>query len=288
MSVGVAQLRAFVTVVNTGGFGSAAAALGISQSAVSHAVSALERSVGRPVLLRGAGGRPTPTLFGERILDHARSALASVSAIGALADAETDRPGGTVSVAAIQTACHALLPGMLARWRAEFPDVLVSLFEGEDEEMERWLASAGVDLAVLVNPPTSVGGVVIGRDEFHAVLRADHPLAGQPVVDLAELRDDEFLLSTGGCEPYVQQAFRLAGEPLRARHQVRQISTLFDMVRAGVGVTIVPRMAEGLEGPGLRLVPLVQRVPRTLVLAGPSTRPWHPVARALVESLEPA
>jgi DNA-binding transcriptional LysR family regulator len=58
------------------------------------------------------------------------------------------------------------------------------------------------------------------------------------------------------------------------------------MVRSGVGVSVIPGLAAGMEGAGLVLVPLRQRQARTLVLTGPLHRPWHPAARALVEAVQ--
>jgi DNA-binding transcriptional LysR family regulator len=282
MSIAVAQLRAFVAVVDAGGFAAAADRLGVSQSAVSHAIAALERATGRTVLTRQ--GRPIPTRFGERILDHARTALAAVAAISALADHDP-RPRGQLTLAAPPTVCHGLLPELVRRWRAEFPDVTLAQFEGEDEEVAGWLAGGTADLAVLVDPPTQpAGAVVVGTDRFHAALPADHPLAGEAAVDLADLADDDFLLSLGGCEPRVRELHREAGLPFAPAHRIRQLSTLFAMVGPGVGVSVVPGLAAGMHGSGVVLVPLRSSTTRRLVLTGPPHRPWHPVARALVEA----
>ncbi|MBO0850698.1 MAG: LysR family transcriptional regulator [Pseudonocardia sp.] len=281
MAIAVPQLRAFVAVVDTGGFGAAADRLGVSQSAVSHAIAALERAAGRQVLTRQHG--PAPTVFGERILDHARTAVAAVAAIGALATDPGVRPHGELTAAAPPTVCHGLLAGLLSRWRADFPEVTVTLFEGEDDEVVGWLEGGTADLAVLVDPaPVPERAAVIGADRFHALLRADHPLAGQAEVDVADLADDDFLLSVGGCEPQIRELYRRGRAAFAPSHRVRQLSTLFAMVRAGVGVSVVPGLATGMQGSGLALVPVRPALTRTLVLTGPLHRPWHPAARALV------
>jgi len=284
MAVGIPQLRALIAVVDEGSFSVAAERLGISQSAVSHAVAALERATGRPVLVRT--GRPQPTAVGRQILDHARAALAAIVAVEEIAMRRDAQPHGQLVLAAPPTACHALLPAMLARWSSGFPDVSVSLFEGEDDEVSGWLDSVTADLAVLVDPPrVPDGAAVLDSDVFHALLAADHPLAGQPRIDVSDLSDDAFLLSTGGCERSIREIHGRAGAPFRPAHRVRQLSTLFAMVRAGVGVSIVPGLAAVMAGPDVVLVPLHQQVRRTLVLTGPLRRPWHPAATALVGSL---
>ncbi|OLR94840.1 LysR family transcriptional regulator [Actinokineospora bangkokensis] len=284
MTIGIPQIKAFVAVAERASFSEAAEDLGVSQSAVSHAVAALERTTGRPVLTRGNSVRPT--LLGERMLGQARVALAALSALEELAHRRDGGVRGNLVLAAPPTVCHSLVPALIEHWRAEFPGVTVSLFEGGDDEIASWLDGASADLAVLVDP-TDVppGAVVLARDRFHAVLREDHPLVGRAEVDVHELADDPLLLSTSGCERQIRELYRAAGEPLHPAHQVRQLSTLFAMVRAGTGVSVVPGLAAGMEGPGVVLVPLAQRAGRTLVLTGPHHRPWHPSAAALLSSM---
>ena len=279
MALNLAQLRAFLAVVDEGGFGAAADALGLTQSAVSHAVAALERTLGHAVLSRR--GRTAPTAFGEEVLAHARAAVAAATAITDLAERRHGGVRGTVRLGAPPSVCQGLLPDLLARWRAEFPNVRVRVFEGEDDEVAEWLAGGTVDLAVLVDPPPGSGSP-IGEDAFHALLRTDHPLAAQPRVDVADLADDPFLLSCGCCEKYVRQAH--AGHPFTPRHRVRELGTLLAMVRAGVGVSIVPGLVAAMLPSDLVLVPLTGRVARCLVLTGPANREEHPAVTALVNS----
>jgi DNA-binding transcriptional LysR family regulator len=285
MTIGIPQIRAFVAVVDTSSFSAAAALLGISQSAVSHAVAALERTTGRRILTRGTPARPT--LLGERMLAHARVALASVASLEDLARQRDSGPHSELVLAAPPSVCHSLVPGLVERWRDELPGVSVSLFEGDDEEVAGWLDGASADLAVLVDPrDVPAGAVLLAEDDFQAVLRTDHPLADSTEIDIADLDDDPFLLSTSGCERQIEEMYRNCGVRMRSAHRVRQLNTLFAMVRAGTGVSIVPGLVAGMEGPGLVLVPLAQRVTRKLVLTGPRHRPWHPTVATLLAALE--
>jgi DNA-binding transcriptional LysR family regulator len=286
MTVNLAQLRAFLAVVDEGGFSAAAPALGVSQSAVSHAVAALERAVGSPVLHRSK--EPQLTTLGTRMVKHARAAIAAASAITDLAAEHADKPTGTIRLAAPATVCQGLLPDLLSRWRAEFPAVTIRLFEGEDHEISEWLTQRTVDAGVLVDPQTHSGpevGVEIGADEFFAMLRRDHPLAGERIIDVADLEDDPFLLSDGGCERFIRDLYRQAGCRLRPTHRVRECGTLIAMVQAGIGVSVVPGLMAAMTDQRLVLVPLRQHMKRRLVLSGPPSGSWHPAVTALVEGL---
>jgi DNA-binding transcriptional LysR family regulator len=281
MAINLNQLRAFVGVVDEGSFSAAADALGITQSAVSHTLAAFERSVGQAVVRRADGAEPTS--FGERLLPHARAALAAAAAIGDLAAQGAGQPGGTLRLAAPTTVCHGLLPDLLRRWAEEHPRIRVLLFEGKDDDVATWLRAGTVDMAVLVDPVRSTG-VEIGQDTFQALLPRDHPLAHESILDVRDLADDPLLFCLGGCEPQVRRVYRSAGLTPIPTHKMRELGTVISMVRAGVGVAIVPGLARAMIDAQLVLVPLRQRVTRRLILTGPADRPHHPAVEALLTS----
>lgn len=283
--INIAQLRAFVAVVDEGGFGSAAASLGLTQSAVSHAVASLERTVGAQILHRG--GPAAPTAFGQAILEHARAALAATEAIADLSAAQRAVPTGVMRLGAPPTVCQGLLPELVSRWRTEFPRVTVRVFEGEDDEVADWLAGHSIEAAVLVDPPRSTPGALLATDEFKILLPADHRLAGKASVQLSDLGSDPLLFSGGSCERPIQQLFRDANIRLRPTHHVRELSTLFAMVRSKMGITIVPSLVHSIIDDGLVLVTLRPTRRRRLVLTGATDTPWHPALTALTNSFHP-
>lgn len=283
--INIAQLRAFVAVVDEGGFGSAAASLGLTQSAVSHAVASLERTVGAQILHRS--GMAAPTGFGEAMLDHARAALAATEAIADLSAAQRGAPTGVIRLGAPPTVCQGLLPELVASWRAEFPRVTVRVFEGEDDEVADWLAGHSIEAAVLVDPPRSTPGALLATDEFQVLFPNEHPLAGKASVRLADLGTDPLLFSGGSCERPIQELFRDANIRLRPTHHVRELSTLFAMVRSGMGITIVPSLVRSIIDDDLVLVALRPTRQRRLVLTGAADTPWHPALTALANSIRP-
>lgn len=283
MGATVAQLRVFTAVIANGGFGVAAEELGMSQSAVSHALAALERALGAPLVLRHGSVRPTA--LGAAILPHAQAALASVTAIDEVVSSHLGQHAGTVRVAAPPTVCCGLLPQLMRTWRAELPGVEVQVFEGDDDELSPWLETGVVDAAILVDPaPPPPAHVVVGRDAFHAVVRADHPLAGQEHITMAELVEDPLLVSKGGCEPQTRALCSMAGVPYAPAQHVRELGTLIGMIAAGIGVSTVPDLGRGLLPPGLVMVPLKPSLERALVLTGPLTRPPSPLVDALLRT----
>ncbi|MEV4921560.1 LysR family transcriptional regulator [Streptomyces roseoverticillatus] len=281
MSVNLPQLRAFLAVVDTGGFSAAAAELGMSQSAVSHAVASLERELAAPLLVRAAPARTTA--LGERVLPHARVALAAARSVEQIAAEAAEAMTGVVRLAATPTVCQGMVPGLLRHWREDQPGITVRVFEGDSAEVSAWLDDGTADAAILIDPPPGPG-VQLATDHYRALLPGDHPLAGEPSVDIRDLEDDQFLISPNGCEARIRTIHGLAGLRFDPTHRVRDLATLISMVQAGIGVTVLSEVSRSFIPPDLVLLPLEPRTARRLVLTGPSARPWHPAVRALAES----
>ncbi|MWA15682.1 LysR family transcriptional regulator [Streptomyces sp. BA2] len=281
MTVNLPQLRAFLAVVEAGGFSAAADELGMSQSAVSHAVASLERELTAPLLVRATPVRTTA--LGERILPHARTALAAARSVEQVAAEAAETMTGTVRLACTPTVCQGLIPGLLRHWADDQPRVTVRAFEGDSAEVSAWLADGVADAAVVIDPPPGTG-IHLADDHYRAVLPRDHPLADEPRVDIGDLADDRFLISPDNCEDRIRTIHTQAGLPFDPAHRVRDLTTLISMVQAGIGVTVLSEVSRSLLPSDLTLLPLKPEMSRRLVLAGPHARPWHPAVRALAES----
>ncbi|MFH8572796.1 LysR family transcriptional regulator [Streptomyces sp. NPDC017993] len=281
MPVNFPQLRAFLAVVDAGGFSAAAAELGMSQSAVSHAVASLERELAAPLLVRAAPVRAT--VLGERILPHARLAVSAARSVEQVAAEATATMTGTVRLASTPTVSQGLIPGLLRHWREAASRITVRTFEGDSAEVSAWLEDGTADAAILIDPPPG-HGFDLALDCYRALLPRDHPLAEEPFVELRDLEDDAFLISPNACEVRIRTIHDLAGLRFAPTHRVRDLATLISMVQAGIGVTILSEVSRSLVPPDLVLLPLRPHTSRRLVLTGPHGRPWHPAIRTLAES----
>ncbi len=287
MSISLAQLRSFVAIVDAGSFAAAADYLLTSQSAVSHALSALEVELGAAVLTRRPSVRLTA--LGAQVLPHARSAVAATDAVVNAAAQNREGTAGLVRLAVAPTVAFALLPSLMDGWRAAYPSIRFQVFEGDDDELQTWLDGGLVDAAILVNPThVHPDAIEVGHDEYEATLRTDHPLAGEAVIDPADLLDDPFLCSAGACGQYVEQIMRDADPTFRPANIVSDIGSLLGMVAAGIGVTIFPSIGRGMLPRGLVNLPLTTTARRHLVFSGPERREWSPLVRALRNTIEPA
>lgn len=177
MSVTLRQLAVFVAVADHEGFGAAAAALGLSQSSVSHSLASLEAAVHGELIRRATPVRPTP--LGEVLLPHARATLSAARAFDAAAAAHTSAAAAaSISLSVPPTVARGLLPELLRLWHDHLPHLEVTVFEAVDDEIGQWLESGTVDAAFLIDPdPLPRGALHVATDAYEAVVRSDHPLA---------------------------------------------------------------------------------------------------------------
>ncbi len=282
----LAQLRALVAVADQGSFTGAAAALGLTQSAVSHTVASLEKELAVPLILRRRGGTMV-TSHGQQVLRHAREAVHRVDRIAQDCAVVAGRHRGRLRVAAFPSAAQ-LLPRLIAELARCQPEVTVVLLEGTDAEVRDWLRDRVIDLGLVGElrtgdqPSSPAPGALLAQDQMVAVLDGGHPLAGQPVVALDDLVDDAFLLSDGGCEPLLHQMHQAAGLRLQPARRVRDMATLLALVAEQLGVTVVPELALP-AGHQLAVVPVTPTAHRALYLVPADERDLPAAGHVLLD-----
>src|ERR1700733_6793105 len=180
--LGLRELQAVLAVAELGSFRRAAAALGYTQSALSHQVSALEAALGQSLFHRPGGraaGRLTPV--GEAVCRRARRALSEVEAVAA--DAEQAARGEIVRVrvGVTQTTAAEIMPAALRAFRDDHPGVEVVLVAADDPDNSRAALRRGeLDLAFSYNPESDeyVEAVAVLADPWVILTRRDSAIAG--------------------------------------------------------------------------------------------------------------
>src|SRR5579859_3167036 len=171
-----AQLRSFVAVAETGGFGEAAKRLHMSQPGVSRAVRALERELGAELLVRGHG-HVKLTEFGERALVRSRSLLREADSMRQERDELRGMATGHVRLGSMPSVSATILPLLLATLERQHPALSVTVIEGHDDELVAWVRGGIVDIAVVAGEHSHLELQPFATDQLLAVLPATHPLA---------------------------------------------------------------------------------------------------------------
>lgn len=280
-NISLTQVRCFHAVADLGGFTAAAETLCLSQSAVSQAVAALEKQVGTRLLLRGRE-RVTLTAAGTAALAEARLVLAAVERLAQCGQGARVLTG-SVRLGVVQSAAIQLLPGWVRQLRAAHPRVTVTLYEGTDPEVTGWLLAGVVDLGITSRLHPDLTAEPIFEDEYLVVLPPDHPLVAAGRLDLASLTGQRMLLSGGGCETLIQELLVAANSQPEVVAMVRDNATLLSMVRAGLGLTIMPELAVASDRTGIVCRGIMPPLRRRLHLLCHDPAELGPVALALRE-----
>ncbi len=247
----VQRLRVLQEVVARGSFSGAADALSYTQSAVSQAIATLEAETGATLLVRDRRG-VRPTAAGEALVAHAEAILARLQIAEDELAAIRGVRAGRLRMASFPTAGATLMPHAIAAFRAAHPGVELSLAEDEPEHVAPRLRDGELDLALLFEFPGN--GIALGAglerhalldDPLHVVLPADHPLAREPHLRLAQL-DDVAWVQTSAASPCARHVVRMchaAGFEPQVSFESDDYETVQGLVAAGVGVALVPRLA---------------------------------------------
>jgi DNA-binding transcriptional LysR family regulator len=258
----LSQCAAFVAVTDLGSFTAAAQALGVTQSAVSHAIAGLERELGARLLHRGRGGAEL-TGTGRRVLRHARGVLRHA---GQMRDEVDIGAEGTIRIGTSQSFAVHVLPRLLTDLHTRFPELDVQLQEGTDTQVTHWLRRSEVDVGIVTLPKPDLPLVPLTQDDMHLVAPAGHPAVTSGPVTLRRLAREPLILPLGGVEPILCAALRVDGLEPRVVHRVRDVTALLALVTAGHGLTVLPELALPRPLNGLSATPFTPSLRRRLAI----------------------
>lgn len=246
MALNLHHLRLFATVVDRGGFTRAAAALNLSQPAISKSLKDLEADLGLTLLERG-GGSMKMTDAGRALYARARELFG----VERVAERELRElrglKRGALRIAASTTIATYLLPAALGRFHLRHPRIRIQIASANTRAVLRMLLEARVDLA-LVEGPVSHPRVTVHPwrdDELVVIAPPDHPLLGARHVAVTDLEDEPFLVREPGSGTREVAANALARHGVRLSDTMRVGSTeaIKQAVAAGLGLAIVSRAA---------------------------------------------
>lgn len=263
------QLESFLTVVDEGSFTRAAQDLGVSQPGLSQQIAALERELGASLFAR-LPRTVTLTPTGRALLPHARASVDAAARGAAAARGVVGTAAGELRIATVYSVGLGLLPGVLAPWRAEHPEVVIRLLEHRTTEALSTATAAGqADVAVGPAPAGWRGRVrTLGTEELVVLLPASDPA-------LPDVRGGEIALDRLAGTPWVQYApthglaveldaaAETAGFRPRVAVRTEQTAMAPLLVDAGLGPALVPA---GIVPPSFagRIARPVPRVTREL------------------------
>jgi DNA-binding transcriptional LysR family regulator len=236
------QLRAFAVLARTGSFTQTAHELHLTQSAISHAMKALESDVGCRLLDR-VGKTVVLTQAGEQLLVHAERVLQEMST----ARAELGHLGkwgsSRLRIGASTTACQYVLPSVLREFKESFPQCAISIEPGDTPEMIEALRAHRIDLAVNLEPrrEQQLEFRPLFEDELEFIVSPLHAWAKGGKVNREEIYREHYILygKTSYTFQMIEQYFRQDEIVLHSLLDLGSIEAIKELVKLGLGISIL-------------------------------------------------
>jgi DNA-binding transcriptional LysR family regulator len=275
------QLELLLKLASSDGIASAGARLGLTPSATSHALKALEDAVGTQVLDRNAPGVAL-THAGEQMLPHVRDVFASLQLMRACASASAGLKTGLLKIGSHGASSSLnVLPPLLEVFKKRYPGVDVFITEKPDLEIERDLMERRIELGVVALPKADLDVQILEVDELLAVLPSDHPLAELEAVPVKALVDYPFIMTHAGSRPVIERMFGQTGVKPRVVHDLTQILSILEFVKRGLGISVLASLVLPLDYKGVVYRRIKSTSTRRVGLACLNERRLSPAARAL-------
>lgn len=287
----VRQLKALVTVAETGSVTRAAELLHVVQPAVTRQIRALERELGVPLFDRTRQGM-RPTAAGTSLVERARRALTELDRARAELAPTPGTVAGLVSVGLLESTADFLAQPLVAAVARDYPGIELRVLTAYSGHLQQWLDDGDLDVSLLYNlastPSLNVRTLV--EERLWAVapaavgLRADRPLP------LASAAEHPLVLPAPGhaLRVLIDRAVAQARVGIHIAVQTNSMAVQKQLVRSGHGWTILPGagIVTDIESGALSAAPLSEpEVYRAIAIGSPRAAPMTPAARAVAGEL---
>jgi LysR family hydrogen peroxide-inducible transcriptional activator len=259
------QLRYFVAVAEEGSFSRAAAKVRVAQPSLSQQIRKLEAEIGQPLFDR-LPRSVVLTEAGRCLIEYARQILASIGDARRCVDELKGKIAGNVAVGAIPTIAPYVLPELVVTFQQHYPDVTLHIVEDVTAGIVRRIEAGELDVALASTCQKSPSLHIepFGAEPLLALVPEAHSLAKQSVITFDDLKSQRFLLLHEMHCLSQQVHHQLESRRLHPEIALAgsQLSTIANMVAAGIGVSIVPQMMVRHHAtPGCVTLPFAPPVP---------------------------
>ncbi len=248
------QLVYFAECAKTLNMTAASQELHVAQSAVSTAITQLERALGAPLFIRQHSKGLVLTPAGETLLRHSHQLFDHLNDTIETIRAEQSDIRGSITVACFNTLAPFLLPQLISTLQQRYPELEIEVTEGDHEESLAALRGGRAELAITYNL-TDADGIdraIVGEFRPHVIVHTEHRLASRKRIALADVADDPFvLLDLPSSSAYFQGILLQAGIMPKIKYRSSSYETVRSMVAAGLGYSILnqrPRIEQTYTG----------------------------------------
>lgn len=235
--------QVFKTVADIGSFHKAAEILGLTPSAISHAISNMENELGFTLLIRSKNGISL-TNYGENLLPYVNAVLNSDESLQQVIAEMNGLKTGRVKMGVFSSVCTNWLPDILHSFQEKYADIKIDIYEGTYLDVVYWLKNGVVDLAFL--SVSSAGDIPIEplyRDPLLCVLPKGTKEARNPgFVDIEEMQKHAFVTQRESTDADIQNFLKSNNLRVESHYHVVDDLSTVRLVEKGFGICLMPEL----------------------------------------------
>lgn len=280
------QYRAFLKTVELRSVSQAAQAMGMTQSALTQNLGALEKQFGFRLLVRNKAGVRL-TQEGRRVYRAVEQVVRADEALLSAVE-EVRRSGGdTIRIATFKSVAVNWLPAMMKAFQAEHPEAEFRLFDGAYAEVDEYVRTGAVDFGFVSLPDALECDMIpVKEDRLLAVLPQGHPLAEAAAVPAAQFGKEAVVSLVDSTNQDALRVLRAAGVEPRIRFQTADDYAMISMVETGLGICITHELVLKSDNHNVVVKELDPPATRTIAVAIPNYKEARPIVREFIRFVQ--
>ena len=280
------QYQAFLKAAELHSVSAAAEALGVTQSALTQAIAALEKRFGFPILSRSRTGTQL-TQEGRRVYEAVRGVVQAENTLAAAVREVHETGSGVIRIATFKSVAVSWLPAMMKAFQAEHPEARFRLFDGAYSEVDANVRSGKVDFGFVSLPDTlDCEHIPVREDQLLAVLPQGHPLADADRVPVTQFGREPVVSLVDSTNQDALRVLNAAGVTPDVRFKTADDYALISMVESGLGICITHELVLRSDNHDVVVRPLDPPPHLTIAIALPSLKTAKPLVREFIRFVQ--
>ena len=276
------QYRAFLETVECRSVSAAAAAMGITQSALTQNLGALEKQFGFKLLVRNKAGVRL-TQEGRRVYGAVQQVVQADDALQKIAEEVRQSGGDTIRIATFKSVAVSWLPAMMKAFQQEHPQAVFRLFDGAYGEVDEYVRTGAVDFGFVSLPDALECDLIpVKEDRLLAVLPKGHPLADADAVPAEQFGREPVVSLVDSTNRDALRVLRAAGVEPDVRFKTADDYALISMVETGLGICITHELVLRSDNHDVVVKELDPPATRTIAIAIPNLKEARPIVREFI------
>lgn len=235
--------QVFQTVANIGSFHKAADILGLTPSAISHAITSMEHELGFSLLTRSKSGI-TLTNYGEHLLPYVNAVLNSDESLQQAISELNGLKQGKIKLGVFSSVCTNWLPDILHSFQKQYSKITIEVFQGTYDDVYDWIKNGEVDLGFLsVSSAKDIPIQPLYKDPLLCVLpkgiRKDN---SKPYIGIGEMRAHQFVTQRGCTDADIQNFLKENSLRIQSNYHVVDDLSTIALVEKGFGICLMPEL----------------------------------------------